>query len=198
MKRTPNNILALLLGLLVCCIACSGGKFRSNEELAQLAGSSEEYYVSGGDVLDIKVWGEPRLSGEVYVREDGKFTMALIDEVDAKNKTLMQINDEISQRLTEFIPAVSVTTSVVQASPVRFFLTGQFQKPGEYRSDKSITLLQAIAKAGGFLPFAETGSIMLIRNTEEGEARYRLDYDRVVDGRDPNPLLKNGDVISVN
>jgi polysaccharide export outer membrane protein len=145
----------------------------------------------------VKVWGEPRLSGEVFVREDGKFTMPLINDVSAKGKTLEQISGDLTNRLKEFIPAVSVSTNVRQAAPTRYYLSGQFNKPGEYRSTSNITLLQAIATGGGFAPFADESSVMLIRKTTEGELRYRLDYNLVVEGNEPNPKLKDGDIIAV-
>ena len=180
---------------------CGAGNVRSNKELIPEAAALGEYLTKAGDVLLVKVWGEPRLTGEVLVRDDGKLTLPLIDDVPAEGKTLKEISADISKRLKEFIPAVSVTTTVVQTAPLRYFLSGLFIKPGEYRSDKHITLLQAIATGGGFAPFADESSIILIRRGAEGdgstELRYELDYNRVVNGKEPNPELKNGDVIAV-
>jgi polysaccharide export outer membrane protein len=169
----------------------------TDELLDDQAGGTPEYVANEGDVLMIKVWGEARLSGEVFVRDDGKFTMPLINDVLAKNKTLDQITAEVTERLQEFIPAVSVSTTVLQAAPTRYYLSGQFLKPGEYRSANNITLLQAIATGGGFAPFADESSVILIRNTEQGEIRYQLDYNRVVEGSEPNPKLKDGDIVAV-
>ena len=86
---------------------------------------------------------------------------------------------------------------MVQSAPIRYFLAGQFLKPGEFRSEQGITLLQAIAKAGGLAPFADESSITLIRRNASKELRYQLDYNRVVNGKEPNPLLRDGDFISV-
>ena len=86
---------------------------------------------------------------------------------------------------------------MVQSAPIRYFLAGQFLKPGEFRSEQGITLLQAVAKAGGFAPFADESSIILIRKNAAKEFRYELDYNRVVSGRQPNPNLTDGDFISV-
>ena len=191
-----NLFLILFLSLVVS--ACFGGSdIRPADELSDSQLIDEEYYVKPGDILMIKVWGEPRLSGEVVVREDGKFSLPLVDDVDAEGKTLLQLKDELEIKLTEFVPGVSVSPSVVQSAPVRYFLAGQFAAPGEYRSELGITLLQAIAKAGGFAPFANESNLTLIRKGPGGELRYRFDYNRVVAGTEPNPKLKDGDFISV-
>ncbi|HQH27907.1 MAG TPA: SLBB domain-containing protein, partial [Oligoflexia bacterium] len=107
------------------------------------------------------------------------------------------ITEDVTKRLQAFVPAASVTISVVQTAPIRYYLSGQFVKPGEYRSEGRITFLQAISTGGGLAPFADESSIILIRRGPEGELRYELDYNQVVEGKDPNPELKDGDTIAV-
>lgn len=167
--------------------------------LSELKAPAEagQYVVQSGDTLMVNVWGEPRLSGEVFVREDGNFTLQLIDDVKAVGRTPKDISADVTERLQKFIPAASVSVSVLQTAPIRYFLSGQFNKPGEYRSDKRITLLQAVATGGGFAPFANESEVTLIRRVGDQELRYALDYNRVIDGREPNPELKNGDIIAV-
>jgi len=185
----------------IVAAACAflAGCGANTRPLAELGVKEEpgQYVVQSGDTLSINVWGEPRLSGEVLVREDGNFTMQLIDDVKAVGRTPKDISGEVTSRLQRFIPAASVSISIAQTAPIRYFLSGQFVKPGEYRTDKKITLLQAVATGGGFAPFANESSVTLIRRGPDGELRYSLDYNRVIDGREPNPELKNGDIIAV-
>lgn len=187
---------------LFCSIAlmiggCTNTGGRPLDELVMMDQAQSTYTVSAGDTLNVQVWGEPRLSGEVFVRDDGRFTMPLIDDVEAQGKTLKQLSADVTNKLSRFVPAASVSISVVQTAPVRYYLLGSFLKPGEYRSDGKITFLQAISSGGGFAPFANESVITLIRKTPQGELRYDLDYNRVVSGDEPNPQLKNGDVIAV-
>lgn len=178
--------------------ACNGSSnLRPSDELIDDTPNGEDYYIKPGDVLNINVWGEPKLSGEVVVREDGKFTLPLADEVEAEGKTLLQLKDDLETTLNQFVPGVSVSPSIHQAAPIKYFMAGQFAHPGEFRSETGITMLQAIAKAGGFAPFADESEITLIRKNTSGELRYQLDYNRVVTGKEPNPKLKDGDFISV-
>ena len=187
-----------LLLILLSATACSfGGGTRSLEELRGGLASEKDYYVKSGDVLNIDVWGEPRVSGDVTVRQDGKLAVPLIRDIDAEDKSLEQIANEINVRLQEFIPGAAATVTVSQTAPIRFYLSGTFMKAGEYLSDSRVTLLQAVAKGGGFAPFADMGNMLLIRKGATGELRYRLDYGKVIDGREPNPELRNGDIIAV-
>ena len=185
-----------LIGLLAC-YACTPSNLRPLDELKTATTADAEYLIQGGDTLIVNVWGEQRLSGPVVVREDGRFTLPLVEDIHAEGKTVKQLTDEVTKKLVAFIPAASVAISVSQTAPIRYYLSGQFLKPGEFRSERKITLLQAIATGGGFAPFADESELLIIRKSTTGDLRYRFDYNRVVDGREPNPELKNGDVISV-
>lgn len=192
------KIKILYITLIIFLTSCNGASnLRPSDELIEDNPNNEDYYIKPGDVLNINVWGEPKLSGEVVVKEDGKFTLPLADEIDAEGKTLIQLKDELETVLNQFVPGVSVSPSVSQSAPIKYFMAGQFIHAGEFRSESGITLLQAIAKAGGFAPFADESEITLIRKNASGELRYQLDYNRVVTGKEPNPKLKDGDFISV-
>ena len=196
-QRFSLNALKISTGIFLLLLsACSsGGSFRSIKELAELEQADAKYRVNPGDTLSVKVWGEPKLSGDVFVREDGNFTLPLVKDVKASGLTLEEVGNLVTERLADFVPAASVSVSVLQPALVRYYLTGAFAKPGEYRSDGRITFLQAIATAGGFAPFANQKNITLIRKADEGEVRFSLNYDEVVAGKQPNPSLKTGDVI---
>ncbi|HMO16616.1 MAG TPA: polysaccharide biosynthesis/export family protein [Oligoflexia bacterium] len=178
-------------------LGCFGGNTSPLEELVQRKDANAAYIVKAGDILMVQVWGEPRISGEVIVRQDGRFSNPLVSDIPAEGKTLTQIASDLADRLQEFIPAASVNISLTQSAPIVYYLSGQFLKPGEYRTDKQITLLQAIATGGGFAPFADESNIILVRKGESGEKRYRFDYGRLVNGDQPNPDLRSGDVISI-
>ena len=70
------------------------------------------YTVKPGDVLSISVWKEPDLQKETLVRPDGSFSFPLVGEVDAKGKTVADLNRTLSQRLTKFISDPVVTVSI--------------------------------------------------------------------------------------
>jgi polysaccharide biosynthesis/export protein len=186
----------LMLFAFLILTGCGVSGTRPLAELAPAA-TDEPYRVRNGDVLSVKVWGEPSLTGDVVVREDGKFSMNLINEVDAAGKYLADVQSDISNRLGKFVPGASVVVSLSQMAPVRFYLGGSFQKPGQYRQDGKVTLLQAIAMGGGFAPFADYSSILLIRRIGQEERRYSLSWDRILAGKEPNPELMDGDTVQI-
>ncbi len=188
-----------LLGVVVLlAVSCrSGVKGRELSELSASEKTTDAYVVGSGDTLNVLVWGEPKLSGEVVVREDGKLTLSLIEDVGAEGKTLSELAREIEQKLMTYVAQPSVSVSLAHAAPIKYFLSGAFVKPGEYRSEGQIDFLRAVATGGGFAPFANESSIVLIRKTKQGEFRYEFDYNRVIQGKEPNPILRNGDLIAV-
>lgn len=188
----------LIATILFGCSGCELGK--NLHPISELTRSDVQvsYRVNPGDLLMIDVWGEPKLSGQQFVRDDGSFTLSLVGDIFASGKTLKEVGSLITQRLKEFVPGASVSVSVVKSAPIKYYLSGAFLTPGEYRSEGTITLLQAIAAGGGFAPFADESNIILIRKAQQGDARYKLNYNMLVDGRHPNPELQNGDIIAVH
>ena len=196
MRITAHRCWTIAAALLITASAC-GPRGRNLSELTASL-KSEPYRVRAGDVLAVNVWGEPQLSQDALVREDGHFTMPLINDVEAAGQTVDALSKSVTEKLSKYVPGASVAISLSQTAPVRYYLLGKFQKPGEFRSSGKITLLQAIASGGGFAPFADESSIVLIRNTPEGEVRYVLDYGRVKNGTQPNPELHDGDTVNID
>ena len=183
--------------LILTLLACSQTNISPLSDLKVTKDKSAPYEVSAGGILNVQVWGEPKISGEVVVREDGRFSNPLVNDVPAEGLTLTQIGEELAEKLKEYIPSANVNVSLLQSSPTVYYLSGSFAKSGEYRTDKRITVLQAIATGGGFAPFADESSIFLIRKGAKGEKRYEFDYGSLVDGSQPNPELRSGDIISI-
>ncbi len=203
LAKVPVRFAVSLFGsiLMLCNLSgCAGAKdLRPLSELDEAQqGATKGYVVKPGDLLNVQVWGEQRLSGELYVRDDGKITLSLINDVEAAGKSLGELSQLIEKKLEDFVSGAQVTISVNQQAPIRYFLSGSFIKPGEYTSVKAINFVQAIATGNGFAPFANEGSVMLIRRaSNNSELRYKLDYNSVVNGNEPNPTLQDGDVLAV-
>jgi len=187
------GVALLLASILSGCVGTTKG--RPLDELVLADQKKEEYRARVGDVLSVRVWGEQQLTGDVVVRDDGKFTLQLIDDVQASGLRLAEIAKDISKRLEKFVPGSSVSVSLSQTAPIKFFLLGTFQRPGDYRSNGRISFIQAIAMGGGLAPFSNVSGIVLIRKSSDGDLRYVMNYDRVLNGTEPNPDLRDGDVI---
>jgi polysaccharide biosynthesis/export protein len=127
------------------------------------AEESAPYYVAPGDVLRIAVWKEPELSTEVFVRLDGMITVSVVGDVRAAGKTTEQIATEVRTKLRSVLEVPQVTVTVAQAVSARFYVVGEVAVSGAFPLTGRITILQALALAGGFREFAKRDRIVVIR-----------------------------------
>jgi polysaccharide export outer membrane protein len=157
------------------------------------------YTVKPGDTLSISVWKEPDLQKETLVRPDGSFSFPLVGEVDAKGKTVSDINKFMSQRLAKFISDPVVTVSIQEIKGNKVYVIGQVNKPGEFIMNPTVDVMQALSMAGGTTPFAALGDIVVLRRTPGGKQSLPFRYNDVVKGKrlDQNIDLQAGDVVVV-
>ncbi len=157
------------------------------------------YTVKPGDLLAISVWKEPDLQKETLVRPDGAFSFPLVGEVDAKGKTVADLNKTLAQRLAKYISDPVVTVAIQEIKGNKVYVIGQVNKPGEFIMNPSVDVMQALSMAGGTTPFASLGDIVVLRRTPAGKQSLPFRYNDVVKGRkmDQNIDLQAGDVVVV-
>jgi polysaccharide export outer membrane protein len=157
------------------------------------------YTVKPGDVLAVSVWKEPDLQRPALVRPDGSFSFPLVGEVDAKGKTVADLNKLMAQRLSKYISDPVVTVAIQEIKGNKVYVIGQVNKPGEFIMNPSVDVMQALSMAGGTTPFAALGDIVILRRTSTGKVSLQFRYNDVVKGRrmDQNIDLQSGDVVVV-
>ncbi|MFP5229764.1 MAG: polysaccharide biosynthesis/export family protein [Acidobacteriota bacterium] len=158
------------------------------------------YLIGDDDVLDINVWKEPELSKQVPVRSDGKISLPLVGELQAAGKTPVQLEDDITTKLRNFITEPAVTVMVTKINSLKFNVMGEVIKPGSYSLTTTTTVVDAIATAGGFRDFAKKKSIYVLRSNADGtEARLSFNYNDFVKGKNSkqNVHLLPGDTVVV-
>jgi polysaccharide export outer membrane protein len=163
-------------------------------------GSGDDYLIGADDVLAINVWKEPDLSRTVPVRPDGRITLPLIGDIAASGTTPRQLQASIEQDLTKFIAKPAVTVIVQEAKSHKFNIVGEVQKPGAYVLTGPLTVLDAIALAGGFRDWAKVKSIYVLRPGPNGSrSKLAFNYKKVIKGNDvaQNIQLKTGDTVVV-
>ena len=169
-------------------------------ETSHAAFTSEDGYRLGiGDVVVVNVWREPVLSGETFVRNDGRISINLLGDVDAAGRTPMALRNEIQDRLSDYIENPVVTVTLKNPTSQKYYVIGEVKAPGEYDLITDLTFLQAIARAGGFTEWASRRRVVIIRHTEDGEERIPIRYDDIVRGREgaQNIVLQANDTIVV-
>lgn len=161
---------------------------------------NKTYVIGEADVLDIDVWKEKEISRTIPVRPDGKISLPLIGEIQASGLTPMQLQDDITQDLKSYIDNPEVTVIVDNPISHQFNIVGQVARPGAYPLTESMTVLDAIAEAGGFKDFAKQTKIYVLRPSPGGiRVRIPFNYKKVIRGASlqQNVPLKPGDTIVV-
>jgi polysaccharide biosynthesis/export protein len=175
------------LALVVCAsvlVGCAG-----NLPNAPALASSPDYkYIIGpGDNLNVIVWRNPELSGNVPVRPDGRITTPLVEDMVALGKNPTQLAREIETALKKYIQDPVVTVVVqnfgsVTSEQVR--VIGQAARPAALPYRQGMSLLDVMISVGGLTEFASGNRAVLIR-ANEGNKSYNI---RLRD------LMKRGDV----
>jgi polysaccharide export outer membrane protein len=163
-------------------------------------GHDDTFVIGAGDMLSINVWKEPDLSKTVPVRSDGKISLPLAGEVQAAGRTPLKLEQDIAEKLKNYISEPDVTVIVQQIISQKFNILGQVAKPGSYLLTSASTVLDAIAIAGGFRDFAKKKSIYVLRQNADGtQARLPFNYMEVIKGKNlqQNVKLQPGDTIVV-
>jgi polysaccharide biosynthesis/export protein len=157
------------------------------------------YEIGPEDVLEIVVWKEDGLRKEVLVRPDGGISFPLIGEVEAVGKTAGQLQAEITQRLSKFIPRPSVNVSVLKTASYKVYVIGKVNKPGEFTLGRRVDVLQALSMAGGLTPFAAGDDIRILRKRNGKDQTFLFDYAKVQRGTElgQNIELRSGDTVVV-
>lgn len=160
---------------------------------------SDKYLIGPEDVLFIQVWKEEALSQLVLVRSDGKISLPLIDEVQAAGLTPLQLKENLTKKLLEFVDTPLVTVMVREARSFKVYVSGQVARPGVFPLAGETTILQIITLAGGFTEWANQRKILLIRREKGQESRMTINYKNIISGKDINAniILKSGDTIIV-
>jgi len=142
-------------------------------------------------VLAINVWKEPDISRSLPVRSDGKISLPLAGEVQASGETPLKLEQDIAAKLKNYIAEPEVTVIVQQINSQKFNILGQVNRPGSFALANSVTVLDAIALAGGFRDFAKQKSIYVLRQNPDGtQSRIPFNYKEVLKGHSPAQNIK--------
>ena len=141
------------------------------------ANESKSYVLSANDLLQIKVYQEPDLETKLRLGKDGTATFPLLGTIHLGGKTLEEATTYIQNRLEkDYLVNPQVTLTVVEYAKRRFTVLGQVQRPGYYEipNEESVSLLQAIAMAGGYTRLADPGHVTVKRKVAGKEVTYQL------------------------
>ena len=171
MARFPflASICALLAALVIA--GCQGNAVPTGSDPVVVPGTYEiaEYQLGNGDQLRVTVFGEPALSGDFLVDGAGAISMPLIGSVEVEGMTIPEFQDAIETRLRNgYLNEPRVSAEVTNYRP--FYILGEVNRPNEYPFSSGLTVLNAVAAAGGFT-YRANRRVVFIRSADSAEER---------------------------
>jgi polysaccharide export outer membrane protein len=146
------------------------------------------YTLAAGDQVRVITFGEPTLTGQFGVEDSGEIAIPLLGSLHVAGLTTSQLASTIEAQLREknLIRNPSVSTEIVAYRPI--YVLGEVSKPGEYPFRPGMTVLAAVALAGGFT----------YRAVEDSASVVRTLHAKSIEGLvNRNTLLQPGDVVTV-
>jgi polysaccharide export outer membrane protein len=157
--------------------------------------TEQEYRLGAGDKLRIEVYGHPQLSQGVQIRPDGKITLPLVGDIMATGRTSIELRDAVAESLKEYVTNPVVTAIVQEATSAQVHVIGEVQRPGAQVLLGPLTVLQALAAAGGLGEFAKKGDIRILRGANQAPIPFK--YKDALDGKIGPVFVQPGDTIVV-
>jgi polysaccharide export outer membrane protein len=158
------------------------------------------YRIRGNDRLQVTVFKQEALSGEVLVRADGQITVPLIGDIVVVGKTPPEAAAEIGNALsaTGFIDKPSVSVAVLETRTPDFAVIGEVRQPGSFDLKPGTTVIDGVALAGGLTEFANKERVFVIRKAKNNQ-RVRFDWNKLTrsEGKGLRYKIEDGDVIVV-
>jgi polysaccharide export outer membrane protein len=195
-------IVFLLVPLMFIGCASSGVKgteVLTDNEFKDVQPRVSEFVLGVGDSLDIAIYRNDDLKTSTKINPTGKIMFPLIGEVQAAGKSLSALRDELTERFSKYLvdPQISISVSSVQSQKV--MVLGEVRNPGIYTYDADLTIMDAVAKAGGWTSDARTSNVLLLRKVSGKVSTKSMDMDAALESGSlsENLPLQRNDIVFV-
>ena len=179
-------------------VACATG-----EQTAKMDGVSTSGQVLAaasfgpGDSFEIRVYGEPDLSGDFRVASDGTIDFPLVGKLRVEGQNASQLSATLSQQLSRYIKQPDVSVFVKEFNSKKVFVFGEVKNPGTFPYEQGMNIIQAITMAGGFERLADQNGTFVTRVIEGKEERLQVPVKSIGKGDAANFALQPGDIVFV-
>ena len=190
---------ALLTGAGLAGAGCARDA-RNDAALAVLQNQpvSDELALGPGDIFEVRVYGEADLTGQYRVAPDGTIDYPLIGQVHVDGLDAHRLAAEISKRLGEtYIRRPQVSITIKDQSSKKIIVLGHVSEPGTFAFVPNMTILEAIAAAGGFSQIAWKDRVQISRVHDGQKFAIEVPVGEILKGKARNVPLRPGDSIYV-
>ncbi|HOX45840.1 MAG TPA: polysaccharide biosynthesis/export family protein [Myxococcota bacterium] len=154
--------------------------------------------LGAGDVFEVKVYDEPELSGVYRVSSAGSITFPLVGQIAVDGLSSTDAAAELQRLLgAKYLrdPQVSIFIREYNSKKVSVF--GEVTKPGIFKFEDGMTVIQAVSQAGGFTAMASKDSTNVTRLIDGSEQKYPVPVEAIAQGKAKNFFLQPGDIVYV-
>ena len=163
-----------------------------------LAGGGDVSVLGPSDLIEVRVFGEPELSGVYQVSAEGDVRLPLIGDIAVAGLSPEAAQAKIEDTYNEkYLRGAQVSLLVKAYNARRVHILGQVSKPGTYSYEPNLTVIGAIALAGGFTRLAVPSQTLITRGAGEEQTRITVDAGEIQRGHKPDVSLKPGDIIFI-
>lgn len=191
-----NSYLRIVLAITLSSTAALCGQAKAQDQgrpaedtKAAVAGAkpapaTPPYRIGAGDVLQVMVWKEPDASAQsIQVRSDGKVTLPFVKELHVEGLTTAEVESVVTERLSRFLRNPEVSVLVRETNRDRVYVIGAVRREGSIPLRSSMTVIQALAEAGGVNEFAKKKRIYILRNNGRTQMRIPFNYESAIKGQ---------------
>ncbi len=202
---------ALVVGLSACSsnrrpVGAGGGVYPP-QQLGQFLRDtspprqSNDYIIAVGDRLDVVFFFDRDLSQkELLVRSDGRITLPYTGDVMAAGRTPMQLDTLLTRRFAEILKEPNLSVIVVKTTDPVVYVLGEVRDPGGYPFKRAVSLVQALALAGGLRDGAKSNHVLVIRRKGlQGIVGVEVNAKAIIQGEQVQNdfLLRDFDIVYV-
>jgi protein involved in polysaccharide export with SLBB domain len=162
--RAPlEQLIATTLASLLLTLALGGRPAMAQSASASLPEMGDSLPLHPGDMIRLRVWREPDLSGDFFVNESGVATLPMIGPVEVTTRPAESLSASIAREFGAFLTHSAIEVAFLR----RVQVVGAVQKPGLYHVDPTMTIADALALAGGVAPNGRTDRVEILREGQK-------------------------------
>jgi polysaccharide export outer membrane protein len=158
----------------------------------------EDTTLGPGDVFDVRVYRQEEMTGTYSVSSEGSISFPLVGVVKVSGLTPAQVERALRDKLADgFLRDPQVSVLVKEYKSKRLSVIGEVRRPGTLGYAEGMTVVDAIAQAGGFTNMARKNAVTVTRSVDDKKTAYTVPVESIGEGKADNFFIRPGDVVFV-
>jgi polysaccharide export outer membrane protein len=199
-KKFGRSLLYVLLASIALIGCASTGPLPENaklEDSKKVNLRASEFVLGAGDTVEFAVYRQTDLTRTVKIDTSGRVMFPLIGDIQVAGKSIFTLSDELKERYSVYLVNPQITVTVTAISSKKFMVLGEVNNPGIFTLDTDLTIIEAIARAGGMTHDAKANKVIVIRRGKEKPELLSFSFKDVLEKGDVtrDVTLRPGDIV---